>query len=90
MPTPNHEPLILTTPDSQGNVPDRNIVGHRFVHTQTGMIVVIKRWSFDAERNRWLIVYKEQDLASQIEFAHLPEDFFRQKDDGKRRYEPAP
>jgi len=58
------------------------LVGSRWFHPKTGGLYFIEGFSFDSERERWMIMYRpeqrDEDDNADFPFAHLPEDFFRE------------
>lgn len=58
---------------------DERLVGRTFLHVSSRVLYVTTGISRDAERDRWMVKYREYDLNSNslvgVEFAHLPEDF---------------
>lgn len=71
--------------DSRGVVPDLKTIGRRFRH-QNGKEYIIGGWSFDADRQRWMIGYKSAE--SPVVFMRLPEEFFGLSR-GKLRFAPV-
>jgi len=58
------------------------LIGSRWFHPKTGGLYFIEGFSFDSERERWMIMYRpeqrDDDDNADFLFAHLPEDFFRE------------
>ena len=56
--------------------------GQIFVHMGNGTLYGIVGVSRDAQRDRWMIDYREYDIREGtyvgIRFSHLPEDFHRE------------
>ena len=69
--------------DRNGVVPDLAIIGRRYMH-QNGKRYMVGGWSFDADRQRWMIGYKALP-AGVVVFMRLPEEFFGQRN-GKPRF----
>lgn len=59
--------------DSEGAKPDMRLIGRAF-KTQSGKQYVVGGWSFDADRQRWMIGYKSAE--SPVVFMRLPEQFY--------------
>lgn len=63
----------------RGKEIDDRIVGRTFLHASSRVLYVTIGITRDAERDRWMVRYREYDLNSNslvgVEFTHLPEDF---------------
>lgn len=62
--------------DSKGITPDLGIIGRKYRH-QNGQQYIVGGWSYDADRNRWMIGYKA--AGGVVVFMRLPEEFFGMK-----------
>lgn len=71
--------------DSAGITPDLMLIGNRYKHQPTGKDYMIGGWSFDADRQRWMIGYKRLP-AGIVVFTRLPEEFFGHGSHGKPRF----
>jgi len=61
------------------------LVGTRWFHPKTGGLYFVEGFSFDGERERWMILYRKEQTDdcdnlddTDFPFSHLPEDFFRE------------
>ena len=72
------------TQDAMGHVPDLRLIGRQF-KSQQGIHFIVGGWSWDADRNRWMIGFKRPD--SPVVFMRLPEHFFEMHN-GKPRFIP--
>ena len=77
--------LDFDADDVAGRKPDLTVVGRRYRHEATGKEYMIGGWSFDADRQRWLIGYRQ--AGGIVVFHRLPEEFFARVR-GKWRFEP--
>lgn len=59
--------------DSKGYRPDMKLIGRNFMH-HSGGLYVVGGYSWDADRMRWMIGYKQHD--SPVVMMRLPENFF--------------
>ena len=78
--------MDFSAPDGQGVRPDLKLIGRRYMH-QNGKVYMIGGWSFDADRQRWMIGYKALP-AGVVVFMRLPEEFFGLRQ-GKPRFTPC-
>lgn len=64
--------------DSRGVWPDklRPRIGRRYFHPKSGGLYRVVGYSFDSERERWVLMYQRE--TGGVVFSHLPEDFDRE------------
>lgn len=71
--------------DSSGYKPDMTLLNRRYKH-QNGKNYFIGGFSFDADRQRWMIGY--QNPGCPVVFMRLPEEFFGLRN-GRPRFIPV-
>ena len=71
--------------DVTGVKPDMKMIGRRYRH-QNGLEYIVGGWSWDADRQRWMIGFK--NAGCPVVFMRLPEHFFGLRM-GKPRFIPV-
>lgn len=74
--------LDFKAADGSGYVPDLSLIGRQYRH-QNGKLYAIGGFSFDADRDRWMIGYIA--AGGVVPFMRLPEHFFGLRE-GKPRF----
>lgn len=68
--------------DSAGKKAPTDMIDNFYFHPKTGSTYIVVGCSFDAERERWMVMYRKWNVRlaePQGQFyAHLPEDFGRE------------
>lgn len=82
---PHRRDMDFNAKDRAGVAPDMTLIGRRYRH-QNGKEYIIGGWSFDADRDRWMIGYK--NAGGPVVFMRLPEEFFGLRN-GKPRFTPV-
>lgn len=70
-----HKPLKHYMQDSAGKKAPTDLVG-RYFHPKTGNLYRVVDVAFDAERERWMVLYVMEGGGPFC--SHLPEDFTRE------------
>jgi hypothetical protein len=81
MPLPKDQMNFGAT-DRMGMTPDLKLIGRRYKH-QNGLEYIVGGWSWDADRQRWMIGYR--NAGCPVVMMRLPEEFFGMHN-GRPRY----